>query len=121
MPFGHSLAHFWNAAGALLILLAAENWLPFRRMLLSRPLQFLGHVSFPLYLIHIPLLMSVVSFAALWMLGAGLAYWLVVGLSVVLLIVVSLLVASGLFYVSERPAIALATRVGRWIAALRLL
>lgn len=119
MPFGHSLASFWNAAGALLILLSAENWVPFRRMLLSRPLQFLGHVSFPLYLIHIPLLMSVISVAALWMLGTGLAYWLVACLSVALLIVVSLLVAAGLFYISERPAIALAVRVGQWVQAGR--
>ena len=120
MPFGHSLASFWNAAGALLILLAAESWTPFRNLLLSRPLQFLGHVSFPLYLIHIPLLMSVVSFAALQMLGADLNYWLVACLSVALLVGVSLLVASVLFYVSERPAITLAARMGTWVQTLGL-
>jgi len=57
--------------------------------------------------------------AALWMLGTGLAYWLVACLSVALLIVVSLLVAAGLFYISERPAIALAVRVGQWVQAGR--
>ena len=119
MPFGHSVASFWHAAGALLILFAADSWTPFRRFLTSPPLQFLGHVSFPLYLIHIPIFMSLVSLAALQMFGAGWSYGLTEVLSILLLVLLSLLAASGLYYVSERPAIAWAARSGRWVHALQ--
>lgn len=52
-------ATFWHAVGAFLILIAADNW-PFLRRQLDRWIpQFFGRVSFPLYLIHVPILLSV--------------------------------------------------------------
>jgi peptidoglycan/LPS O-acetylase OafA/YrhL len=73
----------------------------------SRPLQWLGKISFSLYLVHEPI---VVSVAALTPPGLrGLAQTLVVGL------VLSLLVAVVFFRLVERPSQRLAGRVGRLV------
>ncbi|MEA1647719.1 acyltransferase [Nitrospirillum sp. BR 11164] len=49
---------FWHGVGAILTLIPVLCW-PMLRAALSRPLpRFLGRISFPLYLFHIPLLMS---------------------------------------------------------------
>jgi peptidoglycan/LPS O-acetylase OafA/YrhL len=64
-------ATFWHAVGALLTLVAADNW-PFLRRQLGRWVpQFFGRVSFPLYLLHVPILLSVGCGTFLALLHAG--------------------------------------------------
>jgi peptidoglycan/LPS O-acetylase OafA/YrhL len=111
-PFAHSPASFFHALGAVLVLMAANACIPFRRMLSAPPFGFLGQISFPLYLIHAPLLNSFVCAGALAMLGDGFSYGLTMALSILLLVAISVAAATALLFVSERPAIALSGKMG---------
>jgi len=51
---------------AALILYAALNLAPLEKILSSRIPQFLGRISFPLYLVHVPLLCTVFALAYVW-------------------------------------------------------
>jgi peptidoglycan/LPS O-acetylase OafA/YrhL len=112
IPYAHSSVSFFHSLGAILILIAANSYLPFRRMLSTQLFRFLGEISFPLYLIHIPLLMSVVCTGALTMLNNGLPYAWTMASSLLIFIGVSIFVASGLLQISERPSIALSNWIG---------
>lgn len=112
MPYPHSAISFVHAIGAVFILVAAQAFTPFRRMLSTRLFQFLGEISFPLYLIHLPLLLSVVCAVALAMLKGGLSYALTMMLSIVLLLTVSIVAAVALLVVCERPSIVMSKQAG---------
>ena len=49
---------YLHMAGAVMIISAADGTAVLKRLLQSRPSRFLGRISFPLYLIHIPVLCS---------------------------------------------------------------
>ncbi len=66
-------ADFWHAVGAMLTLIAADNWPALRSLLCRRIPQFLGRISFPLYLLHVPILLSVGCGLFLLLIGYGLA------------------------------------------------
>jgi peptidoglycan/LPS O-acetylase OafA/YrhL len=117
-PFPESPIVFWHAVGALLVLLAANSLRSFRRLLDSAFVQYLGHISFPLYLVHTPILISAVSFEALAWYRCGLPYAWTAGLSIVFLLAASLAAATGFFYALERPSIRLSGRVGRFADGL---
>ncbi len=73
-PFrGIADENFWHAAGALMTLIAADNWRAFRDLLNQRIPQFLGWISFPLYLLHVPVLLSLGCGTFLALLHAGLS------------------------------------------------
>ncbi len=112
IPFTHTPITFFHSLGAILVLIAANSFLPFRRMLSSRPFRFLGRISFPLYLIHIPLLMSVVCSCALGLLHFGMPYAWMAALSLALFFAVSLSAATVLLFVCEGPSITLSGWVG---------
>lgn len=84
---------FWHAVGALLTLLAAESWAPLRRLLSLGLPRFLGRISFPLYLVHLPILMSFGCGMFLLYLEAGLGFSTAAALSVGAFYLVALLVA----------------------------
>jgi len=50
---------FWHAIGATLILIGLQSWRSVQRRLAMPLFQWLGDISFPLYLLHLPILMSV--------------------------------------------------------------
>ena len=73
-PFrGMADENFWHAIGALLTLIVADNWRPLRDLLNRRTPQFLGRISFPLYLVHVPILLSLGLGTFLALLRVGLA------------------------------------------------
>lgn len=111
IPYAHSSISFCHSIGAILILIATDSLFLLRRMLSNPFFQFLGQISFPLYLIHIPLLMSVISRGALLMLHSGLKYAHTMVLSLSLLVVVSVLLATILLFICERPSITLSGRI----------
>jgi peptidoglycan/LPS O-acetylase OafA/YrhL len=84
---------FWHAVGALLTLLAADAWGPLRR-LLSHPLsQFLGRISFPLYLVHLPILFSAGCGIFLLCLSIKIGFAAAVVLSVAVFVLIAILIA----------------------------
>ena len=90
--------------GAVLVVLAAALWAPLRRILSTRLVQWLGLISFSLYLVHDPIVVA-------------LAYLLDGSRWVVpLAIAASILVAVGFFFAVERPSHRLAQSVRRALA-----
>jgi peptidoglycan/LPS O-acetylase OafA/YrhL len=118
VPFPETPVIFCHAVGAIMILLAANSLLPFRRMLLTSTAQFLGHISFPLYLIHMPILLTVVCFDALTLNSRGVPYLWTATLSIGLFVAVSVAGATGFYFAFERPSISLSGRIGRFTDSL---
>lgn len=105
IPFPYSGLPIFHAIGAIFIL-AAANSLPQLRRFLERPVvQFLGQISFPLYLVHIPLMMSAGAAIALQLDRYDLPLPWIAALSGVAFVLISLLVASLLLLIAERPSI----------------
>lgn len=77
-----------------------------RRLADTRTVQWLGQVSFSLYLVHEPLLVSL-------RLLFPLDYWQLLGVGLPL----SLLLAQAFYLVVERPAHLASRHVGRWVSA----
>lgn len=95
------------APGAAGIVLVALAWGPAIRLFETLPIQWLGKISFSLYLVHVPVL-ATLAFAF------GSEAWLLVG---VLGIPISLLVAWGFYEGVEARMHTLARRVHRAVAA----
>ena len=97
--------NFWHAVGALMTLIAADNWRAFRD-LLNRPVpQFLGRISFPLYLVHVPVLLSVGCGTFLALLHAGLLPGLAWTLGATLTVIAACLLAWAATPLIEEPAV----------------
>jgi peptidoglycan/LPS O-acetylase OafA/YrhL len=97
---------FWHAVGALLLLVVIDGNPSLRNWLSSRPLRVLGEVSFPLYLVHLPVLLSVGCSTYIWLLTAGLPIAAATVLAMLITWVSSLLAAGLLNRTVERSAIA---------------
>ncbi len=63
-PSGIEIWRYWPAVGVILITFGIILSPPLQKLLSTRPLLWLGSISYPLYLIHGPLLHSLLS----WML-----------------------------------------------------
>lgn len=107
----------WHGIGAVVLVSAIDRW-PSARSLLCRPLpQLLGRISFPLYLVHIPLLMTAGCGTFLAARRAGVAPAAAAALAVGTFTVVSFAAAILAVRFIERPAIALAARLARGVQA----
>ena len=94
-----------HGIGAVLLLMAIE-WHPGLRRGLAAPVpRWLGTISFPLYLVHLPLLLSVGCGSFLVMHGLGAGYAVAAGVAGVVFLGVALLVASLAVRLLERPAV----------------
>ncbi|MCW4459632.1 acyltransferase [Microbacterium sp. MPKO10] len=93
-----------SGTGAGLVIVLAVAWPGFRSLLEIRPVQWLGKVSFSLYLVHAPLL-GTLGFLF------GDRYWWLTG---IVGIPVSLVVAALFFRFIESPSQKLSKVVGRW-------
>lgn len=94
--------------GAVLIVVIAAMWAPVVRLLTTRVVQWLGRISFSIYLIHVPILITYNTF-----LGPRL-WWL----SAVCTVVTALVFAELFARFIEQPAHRLAGRTGRFFAGL---
>ncbi|MDE2516271.1 MAG: acyltransferase [Rhodospirillales bacterium] len=103
---------FWHAAGAVLILLSFLLW-PRLRSGLERPAaQFLGRVSFPLYLVHVPLLLSGGCRVFLAAHAGGLSRAAAALTALAVFAPLALGIATLAAALVEAPAIALSRRIG---------
>jgi peptidoglycan/LPS O-acetylase OafA/YrhL len=74
MPWPVQGAAFWHMVGAVLMVVALQSSPAIQGFLKSQTCQWLGAISFPLYLIHIPILMSLGSHIFLVGTAVGLPY-----------------------------------------------
>jgi peptidoglycan/LPS O-acetylase OafA/YrhL len=108
-PFADSHTYFAaglrsvSMLGAVLIVVVAAMWGPIIRLLSTRIVQWLGRISFSLYLVHVPILMTFNAF-----LGPKL-WWL----SAMCTVVIALGVAELFARFIEQPAHRLSQRTGR--------
>jgi len=108
-PFGTgsravaSVVQVLEVLGAALIVLVAVAWAPFARFLELRFVQWLGRISFSLYLVHLPILIAVG-----WFLRAIPWYW-----TPVVTIPLAVLAAALFARFVEGPSHRLSQRVGR--------
>lgn len=103
------------AAVMLVLAVACSPWL--RERLSGQGMRYLGRISFPLYLVHIPVLMSVGCGTLLAAHSAGLAYGAAVAIAVAAYAAVALGLAALAARVVEGPAIRLAGQGGRLVQA----
>lgn len=103
------------AAVMLVLAVACSPWLEQR--LSGRGMRRLGTISFPLYLVHIPVLMSVGCGTFLAAEAAGLPYGAAVALAVPAYAAVALGLAALAVWLVERPAIRIAGWGGRMVQA----
>jgi peptidoglycan/LPS O-acetylase OafA/YrhL len=101
----------WHTLGAVLLIAGTLGSQPIARMLSVRPLQFLGRISFAMYLIHMPLLMSLGLWVTRQMHKSGLSYLEAVGVSFVVFIATVILVSVLFERFVDMPSIRLAKLV----------
>lgn len=92
-------------AGIVVLIVTVTAWPPLARVLTTRPLLFLGTISFSLYLVHRPLMIALA-----FMLGIG-------PVAAVVEILVALIVATGFYFLAERPMHRLSKRIARNVRA----
>jgi peptidoglycan/LPS O-acetylase OafA/YrhL len=97
----------FTPTGAVLLVLAALFWRPGRFFLETRPLQWLGKISFSLYLVHLPLMS-----AAIAVFGAD--HWVRAN---AVAIPAAFVVAIFFFRFVEKPSHVLSKRVGAFVSA----
>lgn len=98
-----------SVAGAALIVIAGAFWGRFRRILETRVVQYLGRVSFSLYLVHEPIVITTRTLLVDW------SPWAAMLVS----IPVSFLVAHAFMHGVEMAFHRLSQRVGRAVTARR--
>jgi peptidoglycan/LPS O-acetylase OafA/YrhL len=109
---------FWQSIGAMLLLVAIDANPGLRAWFSRRPLQFLGRISFPLYLVHVPVLLSAGCAVYLWSLNAAIPVPLSTALAMAASWFIAIAVATVLTWGVERAAISasniVAERVQGW-------
>ena len=114
----HSPESFWHGIGAALILLAVSSSLPLQSVL-SHPIStFLGRISFPLYILHIPVLMVIQSHAIIVARQADLPPFGGDVISLLLFIIIAVAISALLTPLIEGGAVTLSSRVGQAIDTL---
>jgi peptidoglycan/LPS O-acetylase OafA/YrhL len=111
-------ATFWHAAGALMILVAADCWPALRRQLERWLPQFFGRISFPLYLLHVPILLSVGCGTFLLLLDAGIGQGVAWTLSTALFILTACLLSHAVTPLIEEPAVRWSSAAARHLDGL---
>jgi len=107
----------WHMIGAIPLVFACVMLAPVRRFFSFRPLQFLGKISFALYLVHGPMICSLMSFLIVSFCRpphARLAMFAAAAVT----IPVTLLVANYAATWVDRPSVRFSAMVGRYLVHL---
>lgn len=115
ISYPHNAITFFHSIGAILLVIVVDQWSLLRSALSSKIAKILGKISFPLYLVHIPILMSIVSSISINMLTADVPYGLVIFIGVVLLISLSIFASITLVPIIETPAVRLSGAISSMI------
>ncbi|HVE23256.1 MAG TPA: acyltransferase [Acidocella sp.] len=115
MPWAATGPVFWHTVGAIVMLVGLQSS-PLMQTVLKTPIcRWLGSISYPLYLIHIPILMTLGCHVFLAGNEIGAPHKLSVILALVTFVAVSLICAHAFMLAVERPAIWFSGRVARKI------
>ena len=109
--FGTLPRMVWHTLGSVLLVAGMLGSHAISRVLAARPLLFLGRISFSMYLIHMPLVMSLGLWVTRQMQKSGLSYPEAVGVAFVVYIACVLLLASLFERWVDAPSIRLARLV----------
>jgi peptidoglycan/LPS O-acetylase OafA/YrhL len=109
---------FWHVIGAAGVLFIVQTSAFWREMLEHRWCRFLGDISFPLYLIHVPVLCSAGAATYLFAIAHGCAATVAVFAAVFVTIVVSLTLAFLATFLVERPSIVLSDYAARTVQTM---
>jgi len=117
-PYGPDMASkprlVWHTIGSIALVAGVLGWRPASYWLSTRIPVYLGKISFAMYLIHMPLVMSV----GLWTLKGGLAAGLSRGGAITLAYAAYLVCVVLLSSVFHRwidvPSMALASKISKW-------
>lgn len=102
---------FWHSLGSVQLVAGTIGARPIARVLSVRPMLFLGRISFSMYLIHMPLLMSLALWVCRQAQKSGFAYIEAVGAAFVVYLAVVLWLSSLFARWVDAPSIRLASRV----------
>ncbi len=106
-----------NVLGAVLVLIAVVALVPVQRVLETRPMRFLGRISFALYLLHF-LVMGSLGAETLIVLHGPLPYGLAALVAAVVIIGVSIGAAWAFTLWVDEPAVSLLKRAYTWFAGV---
>ncbi len=108
-----SIIEIYSAIGSILIFYAVLCFKSLRSLLNSPIVQFLGRISFPLYLIHLPIMITLVAKLAISLHLANVPYGIILPVVIVVQICAAILAAWLLYPVCEKPAIDLSRNLTR--------
>ena len=110
---------FVTGIGALMLLAWIMANARAQAILSIAPLQFLGKISYSLYLVHLLVMLTVAQPAIHWLNVIGIegsySYWLALGITAV----ASIIVSSICFYVIEQPSIRIGAIISTKIQGAR--
>ncbi|MGA8820165.1 MAG: acyltransferase [Xanthobacteraceae bacterium] len=113
LPFPFpGLIDFYAGVGGCLILIAATRWEGLQKVLSTSLAKFLGEISFPLYLVHLPLLVTVTSSMAVLLAANGASYGVLLVSAYSIELIVSIGTATAFLRLIERPTIRLSRIAG---------
>jgi peptidoglycan/LPS O-acetylase OafA/YrhL len=107
-----ALSALWSVLAGLLVVYTVRAG-AFEGLLLSRPVQFLGRVSYPLYLVHAPIILSLGCSLFVAGMHAGLPRSLAAAASLVICLPSTIALAAIFERWIDQPAI----RLGKWLVA----
>ena len=112
LALGDNAAGLWHVLGAGMLVTGLSLSPGLKALLSRKPLQWLGRISFSLYLVHVPLLLSLGTGAALLLSDWGIqSYDLMSFLSGLTTLLAALLVAALFHCYVEKPC----ARFSRWL------
>jgi peptidoglycan/LPS O-acetylase OafA/YrhL len=115
LPADFDGLHLQSAAEAIFIFAAVAVGQPLRTLLTTGPVQTAGRLSFSLYLVHFPILLTIACVVFTWTYGGPAASAIAIAAGVV----ATVGLAFGFERWVDRPAIALSHRIGRTLLLTR--
>jgi peptidoglycan/LPS O-acetylase OafA/YrhL len=112
-PFIENPVLLLHRVGAVSLVAAALLFGPWQAVLRGRVCQSLGRISFMLYLVHVPIICSLIA-ASLLRLAPTIGYNPASALLLVVFLVVALAVATACTRLIDQPALHLSRRCGLW-------
>jgi peptidoglycan/LPS O-acetylase OafA/YrhL len=113
MPWAVHAAYFWHMVGAVMMLIGLQSSRFLQSVLKSAACQWLGSISFPLYLIHIPIFMTLGCHIFLAGVTIGAPRGVSAALAIAVFVPIAILCAHVFSLAIERPAIRLLGRMAQ--------